>query len=268
MNKITLVASIALLALTMVGAASAQDSGPIRGTFVGADPTNTELQTGGVFFSNFNAATLWFDRSGNDGAFDNTFALTGGNSGSSTTGTGGYQAGSGDIGIVTTITGLTAGEDYAIDFIHTTTFNASSQLPYSVGFSPDSTTQVDGDTVFAAWLSEVSNTSGVRVWGFEVGTATADDDGEIQVYVNLLPASDTPPNVSYTGLQAYNGVSFTPVESVLLGDVNMDETVDFLDIVPFIGQISSGEFKAEADIDGSTTVDFLDIVPFIALLSQ
>ena len=54
---------------------------------------------------------------------------------------------------------------------------------------------------------------------------------------------------------------------VLLGDANCDETVDFLDIAPFIALLSNGEFKAEADIDNSGVVDFLDIAPFIAILS-
>jgi len=56
-------------------------------------------------------------------------------------------------------------------------------------------------------------------------------------------------------------------DPILLGDVNMDGTVNFLDIVPFIGFLSRGEFKAEADLDQSGIVDFRDIVPFIGVLS-
>ena len=52
----------------------------------------------------------------------------------------------------------------------------------------------------------------------------------------------------------------------LLGDVNRDGTVDFLDIGPFILLLSNGEFQAEADIDQSGTVDFSDVSSFIALL--
>lgn len=66
------------------------------------------------------------------------------------------------------------------------------------------------------------------------------------------------------------GTSFkavVPATSVLLGDANCDGTVDFLDITPFIALLSSGEFKAEADVDGNGEVDFLDITPFIAILS-
>ncbi len=53
----------------------------------------------------------------------------------------------------------------------------------------------------------------------------------------------------------------------LLGDVNRDGVVDFLDIAPFIGLLTSGEFQAEADCDGSGGVNFLDIAPFIGILS-
>ena len=54
---------------------------------------------------------------------------------------------------------------------------------------------------------------------------------------------------------------------VLLGDANCDGEVNFADIAPFIGFLSSGEFKAQADIDMNGEVNFSDIAPFIAILS-
>jgi len=54
----------------------------------------------------------------------------------------------------------------------------------------------------------------------------------------------------------------------LLGDVNRDEVVDFLDISPFIEILALSGFLDEADIDRSGTVDFLDISPFITILSN
>jgi plastocyanin len=69
----------------------------------------------------------------------------------------------------------------------------------------------------------------------------------------------------HTGMTgAIRVVSAPPV---LLGDVNLDGTVDFLDITPFIGVLSSTTFQAEADCDQSGDVDFLDITPFIAILA-
>ena len=55
---------------------------------------------------------------------------------------------------------------------------------------------------------------------------------------------------------------------VLLGDVNQDGSVDFLDISPFIGVLSSNGFQAEADINEDGEVNFLDISPFIGVLSN
>ena len=67
--------------------------------------------------------------------------------------------------------------------------------------------------------------------------------------------------VGYSGFQ--NLFSTT-----LLGDVNLDGVVDFLDIAPFIAVLTSRDFQAEADVDESGAVDFLDIPGFIAILSQ
>ena len=54
---------------------------------------------------------------------------------------------------------------------------------------------------------------------------------------------------------------------VLLGDLNGDDVVNFLDISPFISLLSTGGFELEADFDGNGEVNFLDISPFIGALS-
>ena len=53
----------------------------------------------------------------------------------------------------------------------------------------------------------------------------------------------------------------------LLGDVNRDGAVTFLDISPFISLLASSTFQVEADINGDGAVTFLDISPFINLLA-
>lgn len=53
----------------------------------------------------------------------------------------------------------------------------------------------------------------------------------------------------------------------LLGDVNLDGTVDFLDIAPFIGLLTTQTFQFEGDINGDEEVTFLDISPFIVILT-
>ena len=57
------------------------------------------------------------------------------------------------------------------------------------------------------------------------------------------------------------------IEPVLLGDVNLDNTVDFSDVSQFISILAAEDFQAEADVDQSGTVDFSDISPFIKILS-
>ena len=57
--------------------------------------------------------------------------------------------------------------------------------------------------------------------------------------------------------------------SVLLGDVNEDTVVNFLDIAPFIGVLSAaGGFQAEADINEDGVLSFLDIASFIGVLTS
>ena len=55
-------------------------------------------------------------------------------------------------------------------------------------------------------------------------------------------------------------------DETLLGDVNLDGVVNFLDIPPFISLLIDGEFQAEADCDESGDVTFMDIPVFIGLL--
>lgn len=63
-------------------------------------------------------------------------------------------------------------------------------------------------------------------------------------------------------------VTSLSTSTVLLGDVNLDGMVTFLDISPFIAILSAtGGFLAEADIDGNGVVNFLDIAPFIEILA-
>ena len=54
----------------------------------------------------------------------------------------------------------------------------------------------------------------------------------------------------------------------LMGDVSLDNTVNFLDISPMIALLTAGEYQVEADINRDGSVDFLDISPFITILSN
>ena len=56
--------------------------------------------------------------------------------------------------------------------------------------------------------------------------------------------------------------------STVLGDVNLDGVVDFLDISPFISILITRGFQTEADCDQDLNVNFNDIFPFIQLLTR
>ena len=54
----------------------------------------------------------------------------------------------------------------------------------------------------------------------------------------------------------------------LLGDVNLNEMVDFSDIVPFVEVLTAGSYQHEADCDRNGAVDFGDIPEFIEILQN
>ena len=58
------------------------------------------------------------------------------------------------------------------------------------------------------------------------------------------------------------------VQGPLLGDVDLNGVVDFLDIGPFITVLTNLTFQAEADCDENGVVEFLDIIHFIGILSS
>ena len=63
------------------------------------------------------------------------------------------------------------------------------------------------------------------------------------------------------------GFQTNDFDPILLGDVNLDGTVDFLDIPLFISVVFAGGTQAEADINQDGVVDFLDIPPFIGVIT-
>ena len=64
------------------------------------------------------------------------------------------------------------------------------------------------------------------------------------------------------------GQQFRGVALVLLGDLNLDQVVDFFDISPFIALLSDSSYQDEADFDRNGVVDFFDISPFVQALSS
>ena len=86
---------------------------------------------------------------------------------------------------------------------------------------------------------------------------TATDNGDGNGRFNLTPV---------VGDSPVTNIQFTLGGAVLLGDVNMDGTVDLLDVQPFVDLIVNGIFQAEGDFNVDGTVDLLDVQPFVDIL--
>lgn len=55
--------------------------------------------------------------------------------------------------------------------------------------------------------------------------------------------------------------------NLLLGDVNQDGTVSFLDLAPFITLLLTGNYQFQADTNGDGQLNFFDIAGFLSLLT-
>lgn len=62
-------------------------------------------------------------------------------------------------------------------------------------------------------------------------------------------------------------ITFEGAGSFLLGDINRDGVVSFLDINPFISLLTSSTFQLEADCNLDGVVNFLDIAPWIDIVT-
>ena len=134
------------------------------------------------------------------------------------------------------------------------------KLSFRIGNNSDGT--MNPNTVDVS-LGDFSETF-VRE-GADVPLALVERDVVISTNSRLIfstPASDPD-----SGGIIIDSVSVICVQAVpLLGDVNLDGSVTFADIAPFIAILQGGTFLAEADVNQDGVVDFADIPAFIAIL--
>jgi len=97
-------------------------------------------------------------------------------------------------------------------------------------------------------------------------------EGNIDVLGVAFDYEDEFGHVDYVwpqaGVHSFSVSTFPEPASPLLGDANLDETVDFFDVAPFISILSNDGFLAEADCNQDGVMSLLDIAPFISILSQ
>ena len=53
-----------------------------------------------------------------------------------------------------------------------------------------------------------------------------------------------------------------------VGDVNLDGSVNLLDVAPFVDLLADGQFQLEADTNSDGIVNLLDVTPFIQILAN
>lgn len=129
--------------------------------------------------------------------------------------------------------------------------------------------------IVASEIREVNSQNAARVAVNDALNAVAATDEFVTVIdisdSNIyVPISDQNVHLDTPGYYALsNDVARDWIElTTLLGDVNRDNTVDLLDVQPFVQRLSSGEFQIEADVNQDGVVDLLDISPFVDILSQ
>jgi len=179
-----------------------------------------------------------------------------------------------------TLTGLTPGQQYRLQiFTNDARAVSTRSVTWSVGFN-DGVTAFDSENInTVAGTSTLNNRVPVIVDGEE--TLEGELSGNFIIGTFVAGANGTQ-SFEYFGTRN-GGTSFfgragqfnamqlsiaSESPDGLLGDVNMDGAVDFLDISPFIALLSTQQFQLEADINEDGAVNFLDISPFIALLSS
>ena len=137
-----------------------------------------------------------------------------------------------------------------------TSGNVGASLEFTPGVGTDFTIDATFRPGFTSALLTIRGGSSERVDGPMSAVTTSVDS----------------PRSSFSGILSFQNVTDSITVTIeadfLLGDVNLDGTVTFLDIAPFIDRLSSGTLQLEADIDQNGVVNFLDIGPFISLLSS
>ena len=137
------------------------------------------------------------------------------------------------------------------------TGNATGSVTIVLADFRFATTAEDVASVLDTWLTvDLTSLGEVQSVAFRFFTT---DSGMFGFNTPVYAAVD---NLSFTAVADPNN------PGVLLGDANLDGTVNFADIAPFIAILQSGAFLAEADTNEDGSVTFADIPPFIAILQE
>jgi len=94
-----------------------------------------------------------------------------------------------------------------------------------------------------------------------------DERDALTAYMKTLSGADVYTNERWSDPFEADG-NLTVIGGFVLGDVNQDGTVSFLDIALFIALLTNAGFQLEADVNQDQLVNFSDIFPFIGILAS
>jgi hypothetical protein len=119
----------------------------------------------------------------------------------------------------------------------------------------------DVDEVVTLWVDPVDELSTPVIDG--VSTALLNRGGGKITAVSIRGDQMEGSPAFFDNLRV--GASFAAViPDPLLGDVNLDDEVNGLDVDPFVEVLLSGPYQQEADMNGDQVVNGLDVDPFVA----
>ena len=170
------------------------------------------------------------------------------------------------------LTGFSNGTVYLIygSFIDVTqataTLGGASAAGDAIAFTGPPGPDVTPEPLLDAAIAVASGTesSGSIVTAFDFDTAGG---AFTDFQFNLLNADSDGSRARVAGIVVVANQGDVPADC-LLGDINGDTVVNFLDISPFISALTSGQLQCEADINQDSVVNFLDISPFIGILTS
>ena len=98
---------------------------------------------------------------------------------------------------------------------------------------------------------------------------TQEERDAVTAFIKTLTGSDVYTNERWSDpFDLDDAITLIEEQVLLLGDVNLDSAVNFLDIGPFVLMLTTGDYQAEADTNQDDIVSFLDISPFVQLLQN
>ena len=152
--------------------------------------------------------------------------------------------------ITMTLPGLAANQAYDVDVVIFEKPGSEGGYGVAAGFTSGSLTNY-----FGTAGTNIRSGGGFGPHSIPIGSTMTNDSGDLVFYLDNFNHRTQIDGVVIAGAK------FT---DLLLGDVNLDGDVNGLDVDPFVGLVTTGDFQAEGDMNEDGQVNGLDVDPFVA----